>query len=338
MQKLAWCWLLFVVIISFATSYLPIPYPPDVSDQQSISVAPSSLVRPGTDAPHWLGTDPLGRDVLSMLLFGARTTLLVSLPAALLATFLGIALGSMSGFWGDHTLKIAAPWWVSSALILPIILIAVGSIPPIGLFYKLLTIITLYTILYFILSRTPLATKRWALPTDSLFLGLVALLSSMPQLILVLALTAVLQPSLGSLLLILIGTSWTAPARLIRAELLRVRALPFMEAGLAAGLPTWRLLWRHALPNAWRPIWVGFPMSVAALVTLEATLSFLGIGLPPEVPSWGRTLATARLDTSAWWLVLFPGAALVLTVLALRQLGMNRAIKSPGLAQGNVTN
>jgi peptide/nickel transport system permease protein len=139
-------------------------------------------------------------------------------------------------------------------------------------------------------------------------------------LVLVLALAAVQDASLLGLFVLLTLTYWPESAQLIRAELLRVRALPYIEAAKALGLSGGQILWRHALPNAWRTVRTAFPLSLSALIALETTLSFIGVGLPAEMPSWGRTLAAARLDPTAWWLIVFPAVALASTTLALRQL------------------
>lgn len=106
--------------------------------------------------------------------------------------------------------------------------------------------------------------------------------------------------------------------------MLRIRVLPYIEAARATGLSGGQILWRHALPNAGRIIRTAFPLSLSTLIGLETTLSFLGVGLPAEMPSWGRILATARLDPTAWWLIIFPALALASTTLALRQVSKQR--------------
>ena len=100
----------------------------------------------------------------------------------------------------------------------------------------------------------------------------------------------------------------------------RVRRLPYMEAAYAAGLPPWRIIRHHLLPNTWRPVITTIPLSIAILIALETTLSFLGVGLPPEVSSWGRLLALSRIAPSSWWLLLFPAFCLLTTTLSLRQI------------------
>ena len=109
-------------------------------------------------------------------------------------------------------------------------------------------------------------------------------------------------------------------ARLVRAQMLRVRQLPFVEAARAAGLSEGQVWFRHALPHALHPLRTALPLSIAGLLGLESTLSFLGIGLPPEVASWGRLLATVRTEPSAWWALLFPSLLLTMSILSLNIL------------------
>ncbi|UOQ53184.1 ABC transporter permease [Hymenobacter cellulosivorans] len=158
------------------------------------------------------------------------------------------------------------------------------------------------------------------LPLDAVVLLLIALLTSVPRLVLVLAIAAVRSSSVWSLLAILSLTYWPVSAQLVRAEMLRVRQLSFIEAARALGIPHWQVIGRHALPVLGKTIAALLPLSVATLIGVETTLSFLGVGLPPEIASWGRLLATARQDFTAWWLIVFPASTILLTILALRRL------------------
>ena len=150
-------------------------------------------------------------------------------------------------------------------------------------------------------------------------------LGTVPRLLLVVAVAAGGRLSPAGLLLLLTLTSWASPARLVRAETLRIRQLPFVEAGRASGLPAGRLWLRHVLPAALRPLRVELPLSLASLLVLESTISFLGIGLPPDVASWGRLISAARLDSASWWTAAFPVATLMLTIAALRVLAQSPA-------------
>jgi peptide/nickel transport system permease protein len=113
-------------------------------------------------------------------------------------------------------------------------------------------------------------------------------------------------------------TYWTEPARLIRAELLRIKTLNYIETAKALGLAEFYILIRHALPNALNSVIVAFTFGLTSLISLESTLSFLGIGVPTDIASWGRIVVGAKSNFSAWWLVVFPGILLIFTVLALQ--------------------
>jgi peptide/nickel transport system permease protein len=274
-----------------------------------------------TTPRHWLGTDGLGRDVLTALVFGARTALFVSLPTALSATLLGTTLGSIAGFWGNKGLRVPAVYLLLTSLAGLGVLFTSSYLPA----WFSLSIGLLFMLGFGMLfTRHSILQRSWPFPADRLVLGAVALLAAVPRLVLVLALAAVQDASLPGLFVLLTLTYWPESAQLIRAELLRVRALPYIEAAQALGLSGGQILWRHALPNAWRTVHTAFPLSLSALIGLETTLSFIGVGLPAEMPSWGRTLAAARLDPTAWWLIVFPALMLASTTLALRQVAKRR--------------
>jgi peptide/nickel transport system permease protein len=134
--------------------------------------------------------------------------------------------------------------------------------------------------------------------------------------------------SMGGLLVLLIVTSWTSSARLVRGQMLRISRLPYIEAAVAAGIPTGRVWLRHAMPHAIAPLRVALPLSLAGLLGLESTLSFLGLGLPPDVPTWGRLLASVRVEPGAWWTAFFPGACLLLTIMSLTTLSKGAESRS----------
>ncbi|MCB2407225.1 ABC transporter permease [Hymenobacter lucidus] len=289
---------------------MPLPFAPDSPDLAAITQPPFS----GT---HWLGTDPMGRDSLAGLVFGARTVSLISVPAALIATLLGTLLGCLAGYWGNNRLRLPAT----------IVLISAGT----GLFWASFTgtawwlgWATGLVVLGLWLGARRLGLQArpssWPVPFDRLVLLLVAFLSSVPRLVLVLALAALQPPSAPMLLLVLALTFWPATAQLVRADMQHISQLPYIEAARALGLSDWRIITRHALPVIWKTVRATLPLSVATLLGLETTLSFLGVGLPPETASWGRMLATARLEPTAWWLIAVPATAILFTTLALRQL------------------
>ena len=246
--------LLFVavtVIAGLAAPFLA-PYPPDAIDLSR------RLTPPGPS--HVLGTDDLGRDVLSRMLHGTRVSLTVGLLATALSLIFGSLLGAVAGYYGG-----AADWIVSR---------------------------------------------------------LIELVLCFPLLLLVLAIVAFFQPSLWTILMALAITSWTTEARFVRAEFLRIRELDYAEAARASGARDPRIIFRHLLPNALAPVLVSASFGVASAILTESALSFLGFGVALPTPSWGSILAVAQEYIEfAWWLALFPGLAIFMTVAAFNLIG-----------------
>jgi peptide/nickel transport system permease protein len=298
--------------------WLPLPYPPATPDLLHIATPPEWTL---SGPAHCLGTDPLGRDVLAGLLAGARRLVLLTLPAVALATLAGALTGAAAGFWGNRQLRLpvaaagwalAAAWW------------ALG-LPLKKAFLLLLSAALVLTLLAGRAARGGASHHRrysFALPLDSLVLGATTLLGAVPRLILLVALAAGPPPTTAQLTGLLALLAWPEAARLVRGRMLWVRAQPFIEAARASGLPTGRIWWHHALPHACRPLLAFAPLSLAGLVGLESSLAFLGIGQGPDVVSWGSQLATMRQDSAAWWVALFPGLALFLTLLALQRMAV----------------
>ncbi|MBO0360944.1 ABC transporter permease [Hymenobacter sp. BT186] len=254
--------------------------------------------------------------------------MLVSLPAAALATALGTTLGLIAGYYGNTRLRFPCAYWLAAVLLAGSLFLF--RLPQAGIarvWYPLLLGGTAL-LLGKQLQRFSLFRRPLAFPVDQLVLAAVTLLAAIPRLLLVLAIAAAFEPTIPGLVLLLALTSWTQSARLTRAEVRRLLELPYLEAAHSIGLPAWRIIRHHLLPNAWRPIATTFPLSIAVFIALETTLSFLGIGLPPETPSWGKLLALSRLSPSSWWLLLFPGICLLATTLSLRKLLTLGKIKS----------
>jgi peptide/nickel transport system permease protein len=304
-QRVAFAWLGLLVLVALTASALPLPYSPQMLDLAHIAQAP------GGPGQHWLGTDTQGRDVLSLLVFGARTAVFLTLPAAILAAIVGGVAGGAAGFWGNR-IRVDAGYWAMAAggawwaFRLPAPWL--GLLAALGLAYLLLGTS----------SRRAPRSVAWPLPLDALIMGTAAALDTVPHLVLVVAVAASAGgvSALG-LLALLTLTAWPNPARLVRAQMLRVRELSFVEAAQAAGLPRWRIWLRHAIPHAINPLRIALPLSLARLLGLESTLSFLGVGLPPEVASWGRLMASFRHEPTAWWLFACPSFMLSTSILSL---------------------
>lgn len=292
---------------------------------------------------HFFGTDHLGRDVLAGIIYGCRTSLIVCFPAMVIAAIIGLLLGLSAGYFGNDNKKI--PLY---SLLLYMVILCFGVYYGfyIGQFslsdafafsvfkgfealvLRLSIIGGAIGVVYLFFRKFKNTGSAVSLPLDEMVLKMTELFSSVPRLVLILSVAAFLQPSLGVVILILGLTSWTGMARLARGEVIRVRALPYIEAARALGLKGRIIVLHHVLPNILPAVIVAFAFGLANLLALEATLSFLGIGLPPDEVSWGKIISGVRHNFSAWWLVVFPGVYLSLTVLALHYCSnclMNRS-------------
>jgi peptide/nickel transport system permease protein len=147
------------------------------------------------------------------------------------------------------------------------------------------------------------------------------LMLGIPTFFLILTIAATLRPNIFYTMLIIGLTGWVGIARLTRNEFLKVRNLDYVTAAVSLGVPTPRILIRHILPNALAPVLVSVVLGIAAAILTESGLSFLGIGVPADLVTWGSILNEARSNTFAWWLAVFPGAAIFLAVIAYYLVG-----------------
>ena len=214
----------------------------------------------GGSSRHPLGTDTLGRDVVSRLLYGARVSLVVGFSAVVLAGALGLLLGLVAGYYGGRL--------------------------------------------------------------DDALMRLGDVQLAFPALVLAIAVLAVVGSGLVNIVLVLGVTGWVTYARIVRGETLSLRHREFVEGARALGAGDAAILWRHVLPNVLPSITVIATFSVARTIIAEASLSFLGLGLPPPAPSWGAMLDEGRnYLTTGWWLALFPGLAILAVVLGINVVG-----------------
>jgi peptide/nickel transport system permease protein len=228
------------------------PWDPNRPDVRKILAKPS-----GT---HLAGTDQIGRDVLSRMLFGARVSLAVGFVAVGISGFIGIALGSLAGYNG-------------------------------GL-------------------------------VDGAIMRLVDLVLVFPRLFLLLAVLAFLKPSIWTIMAVIGLTSWMGTARLVRAEFLSLKEREFVLWSQSIGASGFRVIWRHILPNAMAPVLVAMTLGIPAAILLESALSFLGLGVQPPHASWGNILNEGKeVIELAWWLSVYPGIAILVTVLSYNLLG-----------------
>ncbi|MEO0779222.1 MAG: ABC transporter permease [Bacteroidota bacterium] len=284
---------------------------------------------------HWLGTDDLGRDVAAGMLAGTRMAMLVGVVAMSVACFFGIILGLLAGYYGDSRLRwtrvrllangvaLVAAWFYGFAA--RSYALAESEWPPGELGKSILLGLVLLVVANVgasQLERFPLLARKRALPVDLLVMRAIEVLESVPGLLFLLAILAVIEkPGILDVMVIIGFLSWTSVARFVRAELLRIRTLPYIEAAQVMGFSEWRIIWRHALPNALGPILVVVAFGVAGAILAEASLSFLGLGLSIDQVSWGSMINKAREDFSAWWLALLPGLAIFATVTIFNLIG-----------------
>lgn len=318
-----------------------VPYSPttqDFKNAQYTSPMGSQNI-PSLRWRHWLGTEKLGRDILASLVHGTRIAFLVGILSMTLSTLIGILLGSIAGFYGDNTIKVSrakiilTPIFVglaifySSALSTYFFEIKESQSMIFYLFQSLLYLAIFSLILFVghllskLLERSSWLGLKLFLPVDILVSRLIEIIVSIPKLFLVIAIVAVFKPSIFLVMAVIGLTSWTGIARFIRAELLRIKNLEYIEAAHSLGFSSFRIMLRHAVPNALSPVFITVAFGIASAILVEAFLSFIGIGIPPEVLTWGKMLSFARSAPSAWWLAIFPGFAIFLTVTLFNLIG-----------------
>ncbi len=228
------------------------PHDPVEPDLKSILASPS--------LSHPFGTDTLGRDVFSRVIYGSRISLLVGFVSVGIATLIGILIGAVSGYYGGIV--------------------------------------------------------------DELVMRFVDLMMCFPTFFLILAVIAILEPSIWNIMIVIGLTNWMGIARLVRAEILSIKGKEYILAAKTQGFPEFRIIFHHVLPNALSPVYVVATLGIGGAILTESALSFLGIGVQPPTPSWGNILTAAKDNIEvAWWLSLYPGLAIFLTVMGYNLLG-----------------
>lgn len=253
-HRLAVASLIIISIMALVCFAAPLiaPYEFDAIDLDNIRQPPSPA--------HWMGTDDLGRDLFSRVLFGGRISILIGVLAALFGTAMGTLVGAVAGFYGGR----------------------------IDNFLMRITDVT------------------YSIPT----LPLLIILSSYTQ-------------ATGTSMALIIGLlSWMATARVVRGEVLSIKQMLYVEAARSLGASNLRIITRQVLPNALGPIVVGATLAVGYAIILESSLSFLGLGVQPPVPTWGNLLMDAQSTMATKpWLTIFPGIAILLVVLSVNFIG-----------------
>jgi len=253
-NKLALFGLLIVGIMAILAIFAPLVATHDPNEINLVNALT------GPSKKHLLGTDSLGRDLFSRMVYGARISLSVGFIAVGISVLIGVALGSIAGYYGG---------WI-----------------------------------------------------DSVISRFIDIMLCFPSFFLILSVIAILGPNILNIMIVIGVTSWMGVARLIRAEILSLKEREFIEAARAIGASDPRIIIRHLIPNGIGPVLVSATLGVAGAILLESGLSFLGLGVQPPTPSWGNILTEAMSTLGiAWWITLFPGLAILITVLGYNLLG-----------------
>ena len=282
---------------------------------------------------HWLGTDELGRDLLAGLIHGCKTAVLIGFGSMCIALILGLFLGGIAGYFQNNRFILSLAKVVSITIGSAIFFILCASLIPweINSSSSALKMVLIFGIILFcilfiylmnlILNQFSYFKKSKAISIDNYVMRVIELLESIPLMFLIISLSALFTASHYSIILIIGISSWTAIAKFTRAEVLKIKEQNYVESSLALGLSNIQIIRKHILPNALPPIFISLAFGIASAILIEATLSFLGIGLGAENVSWGSILSGARSDYQSWWLVVFPGLLLFFTIYSLNQIG-----------------
>jgi peptide/nickel transport system permease protein len=318
-----------------------VPYLPlnqDSKNAQSVGPFDEQDV-PSTKWTHWFGTDELGRDVLSGMIHGTQTAFTVGIVSMFIASILGIFFGAMAGFFGDENLKMSrVRMWLNVIFFFVAIFYAYGVRSYIisdalstsfasFLIEILISFLIFFGIMGFInliaipLKKLPILGTQVSFPVDLTISRSMEILVCIPTFFLILLVLATIKKPNIYVIMVIIGlTSWTGIARYIRAELLKIRSLEYIEAANSLGFSNFRTLVKHAIPNALSPVLIAIAFGIASAILIESSLSFLGFGSGDSV-TWGALLSSARQSPQAWWMAIFPGFAIFITVTVFNLIG-----------------
>jgi peptide/nickel transport system permease protein len=273
---------------------------------------------------HWLGTDAIGRDVLAGLVAGTKVALAIGFGGMGLALLFGFCLGLSAGYFGDNGMKMTNIGLILRVCVLSMALFYtfVFFQQKISVLWLLCLLVAILLIIRYLEIKFLFNSKKINIPIDLLIMRCVEIAQGVPTILWLLCTVSILNRLSVFQLILLIGfTGWMSFTRLVRGEILRIRHLEYMDAAKVLGLSDMRIIVRHALPNILTPILTAASFGIANSILLESTISFIGLGLPPEQVTWGTMLYAARGNFSAWWLAVFPGLMIFITVFAFNKLG-----------------
>ena len=289
---------------------------------------------------YLFGTDELGRDVFARMMQGAWVSLTVGFVAVGISVIIGILLGGISGYYGQHAVTAEQ---VIAAVFLMIgvgFLVAKAMIPG--------TLLLILAALFFGFSRwRKKRVRTWAetgwgrmlsmraISIDTLIMRFVDIMLCFPSFFLILTVVALLPPSIYNIMIVIGLTSWTGTTRFVRAEFLSLREQDFVTAARALGVSNGRIIFRHMVPNAVAPVLVSATIGIATAILTEAALSFLGLGVPPPHATWGNILSDGKsFIFDAPWLTFIPGVAILIVVLSFNLFGEGlRDVLNPRLRE-----
>lgn len=315
----------------------PIPYSETTQDKLNASYKSPFGSQNITEnrKRHLLGTDKLGRDIFAGLIHGTRSAMMIGIFSMLIAGFIGIFFGTIAGYFGDDQVLLSIPSTLLFLLALFLSIIYGFVFPYLNNFGNLhagsfllkglvISGCLFFGLMYFgkILTQRFKFNRHIAIPIDLIVMRFIEMFNAIPSLFLLLSLLALLKTqSIASIILIIGILSWTNIARFVRAEFLKIRSMDYIKSAKLQGISNVKILFIHGLPNAITPVLITLSFGVSAAILAEASLSFLGLGLAQEQVTWGSLLNQSRSFFSAWWLAIFPGIAIFMTILSCNIIG-----------------
>jgi peptide/nickel transport system permease protein len=284
---------------------------------------------------HWLGTDKLGRDTFAGLIHGSYFALIIGIGASFISVIIGVCIGLLAGYWKNDKLKLNLIQ-IFLALLMGIAFMYSLSI---GFFfgfefdfiYELVFLLLFITVFTFLIYKSSgLNLISYSIPVDSIVMRILEVFKSVPVLFFVLSFLAVFSNATSySIIVIIAIVTWPISCRYTRAEVLAINEEDYIKSARVLGLPNFNIVSKHILPNVISPALIVFAFGVSSAVVLEATLSFLGLGLSVDQVTWGSMLSEVRSNFKAWWLVLFPGILLFIVVSSMNTLsdGVNNYLR-----------